>query len=104
MLEKFFKWVLSVITSIFVLVVVRNFNAIAQKIAWKIKCLKKKFKSKETKDEEFEKKVQALNKVFQQNLDCMRLLQEKKKELDEREARIQEIEKRLLQSEEAVEI
>jgi len=103
MIEKSFRWLLNVITSIIVLVIVKNFNRIASTVVWKVKCWWRSLKKPKTNTEEnavIEKAMRSL----EENMEYNKQLQERAKELDEREARIEEIEKRLLSSEEAVEI
>ena len=104
MIEKSFRWLLNVITSIIVLVIVKNFNRIASTVVWKVKCWWMSLKKPKTKTEDENAVIEKAMRSLEENMAYNKQLQERAKELDERERRIEEIEKRLLSSEEAVEI
>lgn len=104
MIKNVSKWLVNVITSIIVLVIVKNFNRIASTVVWKIKCWWRSLKKPKTKTEDENTVIEKAMQTLEENMEYNKQLQERARELDEREARIEEIEKRLLSSEEAVEI
>ena len=104
MIERSVKWIMSIISSVIILVIVKNFNRIASAVVWKVKCWWRSLKKPKTNTEDENAVIEKAMRSLEENMAYNKRLQEKARELDERERRIEEIEKKFASKEEAVEI